>query len=58
MQTAAQLQVIRLVNATLGSRSIRWWLFGGWALDAVLGEIMTTSSSGLNARTPTSFWMR
>jgi hypothetical protein len=37
--TGAQLHVIRLVNATLGSRCIRWWLFGGWALDALLGEV-------------------
>jgi hypothetical protein len=31
--------VIRLVETTLGSRSLRWWLFGGWALDALLGEV-------------------
>ena len=37
--TELQLQVIRSVNTTLASRSIRWWLFGGWALDALLGEV-------------------
>jgi hypothetical protein len=37
--TEAQLQVILLVERTLGSRSIRWWLFGGWALDALLGDV-------------------
>src|SRR5262249_12351515 len=37
--TEAQLRLIRLVATTLGSRSIRWWLFGGWGLDALLGEV-------------------
>ena len=35
----AQLRVIRLVDGTLGSRRLRWWLFGGWALDALLGDV-------------------
>src|SRR4051812_2944534 len=38
-QTAAQLRVIRLVRDTLGAREVRWWLFGGWALDALLGRV-------------------
>ena len=37
--TEAQLEVIRLVDRTLGSHNIRWWLFGGWALDALLGDV-------------------
>ena len=38
-EAEAQLHVIRLVHTTLGGRGIRWWLFGGWALDALLGGV-------------------
>ncbi len=38
-ESEAQLRVIRLVHTTLGGRGIRWWLFGGWALDALLGGV-------------------
>jgi hypothetical protein len=35
--TAAQLELIREIAGALGER-VRWWLFGGWALDFHAGR--------------------
>jgi hypothetical protein len=36
--TATQLELIREISETLGER-VRWWLFGGWALDFHAGRV-------------------
>jgi lincosamide nucleotidyltransferase A/C/D/E len=38
-KTHAQLQIIREVRDVLAAHSLRWWLFGGWGLDARIGKV-------------------
>lgn len=37
--TRTQLDQIGEVRSALGAERIRWWLFGGWGLDARIGRI-------------------
>jgi lincosamide nucleotidyltransferase A/C/D/E len=37
--TSLQLGVIRDIRQTLGEVGVRWWLFGGWGLDARIGTV-------------------
>lgn len=34
-----QIELIADIKSELGSRQLGWWLFGGWGLDAQLGEV-------------------
>lgn len=34
-----QIQLITAIKLVLDARDLRWWLFGGWGLDAQLGRI-------------------
>jgi hypothetical protein len=37
--TAAQLRLLREMRDAFDDAGVRWWLFGGWALDVHAGEI-------------------
>ena len=37
--TATQLRLLREIRDALGAVSVRWWLYGGWAMDAHAGEV-------------------
>jgi len=40
IQTAEkQLSMIREIGVLLAAASVRWWLFGGWAVDFHLGQV-------------------
>lgn len=39
MASAPELDLIRTLQRALDAAGVSWWLFGGWALDALLGEI-------------------
>ena len=38
-RTEAQLGVIGEIDDAMARAGIPWWLFGGWGLDARLGEV-------------------
>jgi hypothetical protein len=37
--TATQLRLLREISDAFGPPGVRWWLFGGWAMDAHAGEV-------------------
>ena len=37
--TASQLQLLRQIRDAFDDAGVDWWLFGGWAMDAHIGEV-------------------
>jgi hypothetical protein len=37
--TATQLRLLREIRSAFDAADVRWWLFGGWAMDAHTGEV-------------------
>ena len=37
--TASQLQLLRQIRDSFDDAGVDWWLFGGWAMDAHIGEV-------------------
>jgi hypothetical protein len=42
-RTAVQLELIQEIQSTLDD-VVRWWLFGGWGLDARIGTVTRSHS--------------
>ena len=43
-RTSLQLEVIHDIQQTLDGAGVRWWLFGGWGLDARIGRVTRVHS--------------
>jgi hypothetical protein len=37
--TATQLRLLRVMSDAFAAANVRWWLYGGWAMDAHAGEV-------------------